>query len=133
VREGTKQEFARRLRSNMTDAEQKLWRHIRRRQVDDCRFRRQHPVGPHIVDFICLEIGLVIELDGGQHDDPDADTVRSRFLAKHRYTTLRFWNNDVLANTDAVLPAIYNAVAVAHPHPNLPPQAGEGAKCGDDP
>ena len=131
VREGTKQDFARHLRSTMTDAEQLLWRHIRRRQMLECRFRRQHPIGPYIVDFICLELGLVIELDGGQHnlvDVVDGDRIRSGYLAKHGYRILRFWNNDVLGDTDAVLAAIYDAVAIVRPHPNLPPRAGEGVE-----
>jgi very-short-patch-repair endonuclease len=111
MREGTKRTFARQLRRDMTDAEHALWRHLRRRQLLGHRFRRQHPVGPYIVDFVCLEQHLVIELDGSQHLDSTTDATREAYLAAHGFRTLRFWNHDVLARTDDVLDAILRTLS----------------------
>ena len=72
---------ARELRKNMTDAEKKLWRYLRRKNVKASRFRRQHPIGDYIVDFVCVEKNLVIEVDGGQHSENEFyDANRTRFL-----------------------------------------------------
>jgi type I restriction enzyme M protein len=98
-------ENARELRKNQTDAESLLWQLIRDRQIADCKFRRQHPVAPYILDFYCHEKKLAIELDGGQHNTESAigqDHKRTEFLASQGITVLRFWNNDVLQNTEAV-------------------------------
>lgn len=127
MREGQKRDFARQLRRDMTDAERHLWRHLRQRQLDGHRFRRQQPIGPYVVDFVCLEWHLVIEVDGGQHADSASDSRRSQFLAQKDFLVLRFWNNDVLGNIEGVVDAIRQSLASASPHPNLPPQAGEGA------
>ena len=95
---------ARALRSNMTDAESMLWRAVRGRQINGHRFRRQHPIGPYIADFACLEKKCVIELDGGQHQDQmDDDERRTTFLQEQGWHVLRFWNNDVLGNLEGVL------------------------------
>ena len=95
---------ARFLRKNLTEAEQKLWSRLRRKQLHGFRFRRQRPIGPYIVDFVCLEASLIIEVDGGQHAEQiSKDEVRTRFLEKEGFRVIRFWNNDVLANTDGVL------------------------------
>ncbi|MEG3789911.1 endonuclease domain-containing protein [Lysobacter sp. CCNWLW3] len=111
MRPGQKRNCARHLRRSMTDAELRLWFHLRNRALMGCKFRRQHPIGPYIADFACIERGLIVETDGGQHADSGADRVRTRFLAFRGYRVLRFWNNDVLARTDAVLEQIHAAVA----------------------
>ncbi len=95
---------ARRLRKNVTDAEKHLWRQLRRRQLANYKFRRQHVFGIYIVDFVCLEAKLVIELDGGQHQQQLAyDQQRTDYLTALGFTILRFWNNEVLQQTDVVL------------------------------
>jgi len=101
--------FARHLRRNQTDAERRLWRHLRSRRLLGLRFRRQHPIGPYFADFACLELLLVIELDGGQHADPrglERDRVRTAALVERGYEVIRFWDNDVLRDTHAVLTTI---------------------------
>ena len=93
---------ARHLRKNLTDAEQKLWRRIRGRQMAGCKFRRQMPIGKYIVDFVCLEKRLIIELDGGQHAlQIEYDVQRTEWLKSQGFKVMRFWNNDV-RNIDAV-------------------------------
>jgi very-short-patch-repair endonuclease len=100
---------ARALRQGQTDAEALLWSKLRDRQILNLKFRRQHPISFYFADFACLEIGLVIELDGGQHAQ-DAhssdDSKRESDMAALGFTTLRFWNNAVLSQTDAVLEKI---------------------------
>ena len=118
MREGQKRAFARRLRVDMTDAERMLWRHLRNRELTGFKFRRQYPIGRYIVDFICLEAGLVVELDGGQHAYSPSDALRTRTLEQQGYLVLRFWNNEALMQTDAVLAAIFDAVSVRCPHPS---------------
>lgn len=130
MREGQKRDVARRLRTNMTDAERKLWQCLRLKQVASYRFRRQHPIGPYIVDFACLEKHLVIEVDGGQHHECEADFHRDAFLGGRGFDVLRFWNNDVIENIEGVIEAVMARFSVTHPHPDLPPQAEEGDKPG---
>jgi very-short-patch-repair endonuclease len=102
---------ARQLRRSMTDAERALWRLIRIKQVGEMRFRRQRPVGQYIVDFVCLEAKLILEIDGGQHADQIAyDNARTQFLESLGYRVLRFWNNDVLQNMDGVVTVILGAL-----------------------
>jgi very-short-patch-repair endonuclease len=99
--------IARQLRGRMTDAEHLLWRHLRRRQLIGQKFRRQHPMGPFVVDFVCLEAGLIVELDGGQHaEQVQADLRREAWLRERGFTVLRFWNHDVMSRTEAVLEVI---------------------------
>jgi very-short-patch-repair endonuclease len=101
--------FARHLRRNQTDAERRIWRHLRGRRLMGLRFRRQHPIGPYFADFVCLELRLVVELDGGQHADPcglERDRVRTAALEERGYEVIRFWDNDVLRDTQAVLTTI---------------------------
>lgn len=86
----------------MTDAEKKMWYSLRDRRFEDLKFRRQHPIPPYIADFICEDLNLIIELDGGQHTE-EADLERTKFLESQGYKVIRFWNNDVLTNTDGVL------------------------------
>ena len=107
---------ARSLRSAMTDVERMLWQAIRGKQLNSHRFRRQHPIGNYIVDFACLEQKIVIELDGGQHQEQfEYDEQRSIFLQAHGWQVLRFWNNDVLNNIDGVLSVIAENLTVAPP------------------
>jgi very-short-patch-repair endonuclease len=101
---------ARSLRRNPTDAERKLWQALRRKQVEGFRFRRQHPIGPYVVDLVCLSEKLVIEVDGGQHASQlERDTQRTRWLESRGYRVLRFWNHDVLRNTRGVVETILEA------------------------
>lgn len=114
---------ARGLRRNMTDAEQLLWRHLRNRHLTGSKFRRQHEIDRYIVDFVCPEANLIVELDGGQHAEMMAvDADRTRRLESLDYRVLRFWNNDVLMNIEAVLEVILEAVARAAPHPSPLPR-----------
>jgi very-short-patch-repair endonuclease len=116
---------ARRLRKRTTDAEQKLWFFLRRRALDGCRFRRQAPIGRYFVDFICHERRLIVEVDGSQHAERQAyDAARTQWLEAQGYKVLRFWNNDVLQNTDSVREQIYSALRAQTPLPNPPPQGG---------
>ena len=94
----------------MTDAERRLWFHLRRRASGGWKFRRQCPVGPYVVDFVCLEAGLVVEVDGSQHLRSDADLWRTRFLSSRGLRVLRFWNDEVLLQTPQVLEAIHAAL-----------------------
>jgi BirA family transcriptional regulator, biotin operon repressor / biotin---[acetyl-CoA-carboxylase] ligase len=104
----------------MTDAERKLWQHLRQQQTG-IKFRRQFPIGPYILDFVSLDARLNIEIDGGQHAENPADVIRDKFVQSQRFTVLRFWNNDVLANIEGVMDVIRQHL----PPPNLPRQAGE--------
>lgn len=101
---------ARSLRNNMTDAEQLLWSRLRRKQVLDVQFYRQKPIGNFIVDFYAPKVSLVVELDGGQHFEPEQqsyDRQRTEFLKSQGLTVLRFSNLDVLRHVDAVLEKIF--------------------------
>ncbi|MDX7875860.1 endonuclease domain-containing protein [Aeromonas veronii] len=97
---------AKRLRRDATLAEQKLWQQLRNRRLAGVKFRRQMPIGPYVVDFISLEQGLVIEVDGSQHDEQAArkhDETRTAYLNQQGFRVIRVWNNDVLSRLNAVL------------------------------
>ena len=95
------------MRREPTDAEKRLWSALRDRRLSKYKFRRQHPVGRFIVDFVCLEKKLIVELDGGQHAvQARYDDKRTLGLEAAGYRVLRFWNNDVLANTEGILTMI---------------------------
>lgn len=122
------------LRRNPTEAEMWLWSCLRRRQMHGFKFRRQHPFGDYILDFVCLEARLVIEADGGQHvDRRQEDAARMAFLEQAGFQVLRFWNNQVLAEIDAVKDEVSRMLLARmkelgiepHPHPN-PPLDGKG-------
>ncbi|MNF64171.1 hypothetical protein D3C85_795180 [compost metagenome] len=103
---------AKQLRSNMTDAERHLWYFLRGHRFLGLKFKRQKPMGRYIVDFICLERRLVIELDGGQHQEQVAqDAERDRWLTEQGYRVLRFWNHEVLGETEAVLETMRRALS----------------------
>ena len=129
MRNGQKRDRARELRRDMTPAERKLWQVLKARQMDGHRFRRQHPMGPYVADFACLEIGVVIEVDGGQHDESENDLHRDRFMEAKGFKVLRFWNNDVLANLEGVCSVIAHCLVERCPHHSLPACA-EGADKG---
>ena len=105
-------QFARRMRAEPTDAERILWQRLRHDIVlSGSHFRRQATIGPFIVDFVCRKAKLVIELDGGQHDEQrQADARRTRSIQASGYRVLRFWNNEVLGNIDGVLHEIQSAL-----------------------
>ncbi len=112
----TRKNKARSLRKSTTDAELRLWQLLRNRSLQHCKFRRQHPIGQYIVDFTCLEQKLVIELDGSQHADQIRyDSDRTVFLEKAGYKVIRFWDNDVLAQTENVMQVIYDALGCPSP------------------
>jgi len=122
-------EFARDLRKGMTDTEQFLWKFLRKEQLG-VKFRKQHPIGPYIADFACLERKLIIELDGGQHGKEHVlqkDTERTDFLKSQGFQVLRFWNNEVFENPEGVLQSIVDKISFERgcPHPG-PPPIGEG-------
>ena len=96
--------IARKLRQNQTDAEKRLWSHLRSRQLSGAKFVRQFPIGPYIADFACRSLMPVIELDGGQHAENPADAQRTRIIESHGYRLIRFWNNDVLSNPERRTP-----------------------------
>ncbi len=105
---------ARDLRNAGTDAERRLWRHLRLKQLGGCKFRRQVPVAGYIADFVCLEMKLIVELDGGQHVERAAyDARRTRVLEAEGYRVLRYWNDDVLVRTNGVLEDILRALELA--------------------
>jgi len=114
----TQTDRRRNLRVNATDAENALWYALRNRQLAGHKFVRQFSVGPYIVDFVCRENALIIEVDGGQHDDCAKDEARTTFLNREGYAVLRFWNNEVLTNREGVLFAIHS-VLQGHPSPDL--------------
>ena len=98
----------------MTYVETLLWSRLRGQQLDGRKFVRQFPIGPYVADFACRSAKLVIELDGGQHGDTaEADGGRTHIIEAHGYTVIRFWNNDVMENTDGVLEVIIQHLDIA--------------------
>jgi very-short-patch-repair endonuclease len=99
------------LRNNSTDAERILWQHLRNRQIRGARFRRQHAIANYVVDFISLDAMLIVELDGGQHQEQQAyDAVRDAYLESAGFHVLGYWNPDVTANPSGILESIHTAV-----------------------
>jgi very-short-patch-repair endonuclease len=119
---------AKELRRTMTDAEKKLWAALRDRRLSGHKFRKQQPIGPYIVDFVCQEHGLIVEADGSQHFDNDYDVRRDTFLESTGYRVLRFWNNDILNNMRGVADAILLTLSAPHPSAasRLPPSPSRG-------
>ena len=123
---------ARQLRSRMTVAERKLWFALKDRRFSAFKFRRQVPIGPYVVDFLCFERRLVVEVDGGQHAESVRDVIRDQWLAQNDFRVLRFWNSDVLQNLDGVLIRLSEQLQLTpHPTPRLSeaspsPARGEG-------
>ncbi|WP_429948025.1 endonuclease domain-containing protein [Comamonas sediminis] len=116
VRADVRLQQARALRQSPTTAEQVLWRHLRNRQLAGTKFRRQHPLSPYILDFVCLAQGLVVEVDGGQHADLQAqgyDRQRTVWLRQQGLRVLRFWKHEVVQQTNEVLAHVLQALTPA--------------------
>ena len=116
----------------MTDAERRLWYRLRAHRFDGYKFKRQVPIGPFVVDFACLGRRIIIEADGGQHSESKIDLQRDEWLRAKGFHVLRFWNNDVLKNTNGVLESILSTLATL-PSPGAlrappSPPAGERGK-----
>jgi very-short-patch-repair endonuclease len=97
---------ARHLRKNQTEAEKLLWRTVRDRQLNGFKFKRQYPLWNYVADFICSELFLVVEVDGGQHCENKKDEIRTKFLQSKGYEVVRFWNNEVLGNIEGVVQSL---------------------------
>ena len=111
-------DFNKQLRGNMTDVEMKLWYSLKDRRFCGLKFRRQHPIGPYIVDFYCAEKHLIVELDGGQHAvNEKKDRERDQYLEGKGYLVIRFWNNDILANIEGVLQRLKEHICEPSPSP----------------
>ena len=115
---------ARALRKSQTDAEQRLWELLRAKRLDGWKFRRQLPIEHYIVDFACPSARLIVEADGGQHNESAYDAARDQWLAMRGWRVIRFWNNDILTNEEGVLTAVLSALS--SPLPNPSPARGEG-------
>jgi len=114
-------ETARKLRKESTEAEKLLWKHLRTKQFQGLKFRRQEQIGRFIADFVCYERSLIIEADGGQHAlEKEKDNERTAWLNTQGFTVLRFWNNEILSNPEGVLEVIAKACTPPLPSP-LPP------------
>ena len=105
---------SRRLRHEQTPAESLLWQNLRAKRLNGAKFRRQHPIADHIVDFCCLRYRLVIEIDGAQHAEPEEeqkDAARTARLEKQGYKVIRFWNGEVMTSLNGVLSSIAEALS----------------------
>ncbi len=109
-------QFARTLRHNQTDTEHELWQLLRGRELAGFKFRRQVPLGEYVADFVCLSERLIVELDGGQHlERVDYDARRTAWLTSQNFRVLRFWNNDVFEQREAVLQTILSSLTAPSP------------------
>lgn len=123
-------EFAKHLRSRMTESENRLWRHLRAHRLNGEKFRRQQPLGPYVVDFVHFGSRLIVEADGGQHNDAPHDKQRDDWLREQGFTVLRFWNHEIMGNLDGVLATIMEAV-MNPPSPLAPLPQGERGDAGN--
>lgn len=108
--------LAKNLRKSFTDTERLLWKHLRSKQVEGLKFRRQEPIGKYIVDFICFEASLIVEVDGGQHSE-EVDKDRDTWLTSQGFKVQRFWNHEVLQNIEGVLEVIFKRSYQGSPSP----------------
>ena len=116
--------LSRRLRKEPTDAERRPWSIIRANRLAGRKFKRQEQIGDFVVDFVCFGARLVVEADGSQHSESAADEARDAYLSAQGFRVLRFWNNEILTNSDGVATAILAALET--PLPNPSPARGEG-------
>ena len=116
--------LAKRMRREPTDAERKLWSILRAKRLAGWKFKRQEQIDRYIVDFVCFGARLIVEADGSQHAESEADAARDAYLTGQGFRLLRFWNNDILTNPDGVATAILAALET--PLPNPSPARGEG-------
>ena len=120
--------YAKQLRRELTTEERRLWYLLRSRRFENYKFRRQHPVGNYILDFACCEARLAVELDGGQHDEnQEYDHQRTLWLNQKGWHVIRFWNNELWNNEEAVLEKILETLQMLQPSPRPSPRKGEGA------
>lgn len=120
-------ERARDLRKNATNCERLLWFHLRAHRLQGFKFKRQHPIGIYIVDFVCFEARCIVEADGSQHaEQTEYDTRRDGWLRSQGFTVLRFWNNDILANTEGVLERIAEVCRERLDSPSPQPLSHQG-------
>ena len=119
-------EFAKHLRCSMTESENKLWRHLRAHRLNGEKFRRQQPIGPYVVDFVHFGARLIVEADGGQHNDSPRDERRDAWLREQGFRVMRFWNNEIMGNLDGVLAVIMVAATEPPLSPAPSPARGEG-------
>ncbi len=123
-----KRDFAKLLRHQMTDAERRLWRHLRAHRLSGIKFKRQQPIGRYIVDFVCFHSRLVIEIDGGQHLRNVRDSERDAWMLGQGFRVLRFWNNEVLGNLEGVVQMIMLEIEGSIPPLPGPLPRGERGK-----
>lgn len=120
-------QIARKLRQNMTEAEKKFWFQVRNRRFENLKFKREHAIAPYTVDFYCEDYKLIVEIDGGKHNESESDTARDDNLKSRGFHVIRFWNNDVLDNIEGVMEEISAFVATPHPSkPSTLPPSPEG-------
>ncbi|MEO0411246.1 MAG: DUF559 domain-containing protein [Pseudomonadota bacterium] len=120
------QDHAKQLRQNMTEAEKAFWTMVRGGQLSGWHFRRQVPIGRYIADFACLKARLIVEIDGGQHSENELDMQRTNALKRLGFRVIRFWNNEVLENSQGVYHMLGEALEAAVAPPPKPSPAGEG-------
>ncbi|MCY4394493.1 MAG: endonuclease domain-containing protein [Rhodospirillaceae bacterium] len=114
--------LARRLRKQPTDAENRLWYFLHKKQLDGLRFKRQEPIGNYVADFVCPTLKLIVEVDGGQHGiEVEKDEARTAWLESQGYTVIRFWNNEVMENIEGVLATVREEVAALKGNRTTPP------------
>jgi len=116
------------LRRRMTDTEHRLWTQLRAHRLARGKFKRQQPIGPYIVDFVCFRSRLVIEVDGGQHQASKTDQIRDAWIEKQGFRVRRFWDNEVLTQTPAVLEKIAEGLSPSPSPPVLLPRGERGVK-----
>ena len=120
--------LAKDLRKQSTDTEQRLWQQLKTKHIGGLKFRRQQPIGPYVVDFVCFEKKIIIESDGGQHAQPEEmqnDNIRDQWFRTQGYEVLRFWDNEVLTNARGVLEVISTHCLNHPPLDPLPSREGK--------
>ena len=121
--------FLRKLRTDMTDAEHLLWQHLRAHQLLGQKFRRQQPIGRYVTDFVHFGARLIVEADGGQHNEATKDAIRDEWFKSQGFRVLRFWNHEILSETGAVLEQALGAVAPSQPPPLPQGERGFQKRC----